>query len=83
MTTEDDLASRLGSLPTADVEDAVARRIGGRARVVLGREARLAKRPGLRRASRLYDGTVEPALVATACVVYLWWALDATLAIFR
>ncbi|GMV18852.1 MAG: hypothetical protein AMXMBFR56_70760 [Polyangiaceae bacterium] len=51
--------------------------------MVLGREARLAKRPALRRASRFYDGAVEPALVATACFVYLWWALDATMAIFR
>ncbi|MBE7486333.1 MAG: hypothetical protein HS104_40980 [Polyangiaceae bacterium] len=83
MSTEEELASRLGSLPTADVDGDVARRIGGRARVVLGREARLAKRPALRRASRFYDGAVEPALVATACFVYLWWALDATMAIFR
>lgn len=83
MSSEDDLASQLGSLPTADVEAGVARRIQGRARVVLGREARLAQRPGLRRASRLYDGTVEPTLVAAACFIYLWWALDATMAIFR
>jgi len=83
MSTEDDLASRLGALPSADVPGDVAARIQGRARVVLGREARLAKRPGLRRASRLYDGTVEPTLVAAACFVYLWWAFDATMAIFR
>lgn len=83
MTNEDDLASTLGSLPGADVGDDVARRIQGRARVVLRREARLKESPGLRRASRLYDGTVEPALVATACVVYLWWALDATMALLR
>jgi hypothetical protein len=83
MKSPDDLASQLGALPTSDVGDDVARRIQGRARVVLGREARLAKRPALRGASRLYDGAVEPALVAAACFVYLWWALDQTMALFR
>lgn len=83
MKNEDDIASALGSLPVADIGSDVSRRILGRAHTVLGREQRLAERPFLRRAARFYDGTLEPALAATACCVYLYWAVNVTLALLH
>lgn len=83
MSSEDDLLSALGSLPMADVPDELGERIQKRAHVVLAAERRLAARPGLRRASRIYSRAIEPVLVVSACVVYLGWAASVTLALLR
>jgi hypothetical protein len=83
MSSEDDLDIALGALPVADVDPRLAARIRGRAEVVLRHEERLAGRPGLRRASRMYSRVVEPAVVAGLCIGYVYWGLHATLALFH
>jgi hypothetical protein len=83
MSSDDDLLDALGSLPMADVPSERAARIKGRALVVLENERRLAGRPALRRASRLYSNAIEPALVAAACIIYLHWAFSAASAILH
>ncbi len=78
-----DLDERLGSLPTGDVDERLTARIRGRAGAVLSREQKLRGRPGLRRASRVYSRVIEPALVASACVLYAYWGVSATLALMQ
>jgi len=62
-------------LPSHDVGGEASARIRRRAHVALARSARLAQRPWLARADRVWNGAVEPALVGAAALVYLAWAV--------
>jgi hypothetical protein len=83
MSSEDELSVALGSLPVADVDPRVAASIRSRAAVVLAREHELIGRPNLRRASRAYSRVLEPTVVAALCIGYVYWGLNATLALFH
>jgi hypothetical protein len=83
MSSEDDLDRELSTLPVADVEPRLASSIRGRAAVVLDRERRYIDRPGLRRAARAYSRVVEPTVVTALCIGYVYWGLNATLALFQ
>jgi hypothetical protein len=83
MSSEDELSDALSSLPVADVDPRLAASIRGRARVVLAHEQRFIGRPGLRRASRAYSRVLEPTVVAALCIGYVYWGLNATLALFH
>lgn len=83
MSSEQDLSDALSSLPVADVDPRLAASIQGRARVVLAHEQRFIGRPGLRRASRVYSRVLEPTVVAALCIGYVYWGLNATLALFH
>lgn len=83
MSSEDDLSSALASLPVSDVSTELSNRIRGRAQVVLEHEKQLARRAGFRQASRVYSRALEPALVACACAVYLYWAFSQAAALLH
>jgi len=63
------------NLSIHDVDPATAERIRARALRLLERRTRLAARPTLARAERLWARFLEPALVAAAGLVYIGWAL--------
>lgn len=67
------------SLRAHDLAPEAAERIRLRARTILEHQQRLAARPGLARAHRVYTRYLEPLLVLGACVVYLSWAARVTL----
>jgi hypothetical protein len=73
----------LQSLASHDLDPIIAGRIRRRALAVLESERALAERPALARAARVYSRAIEPALVVGACVVYLGWAAQVTLALLR
>ena len=73
----------LSSLPTHDVDDATAERMRRRAQATLARQRDLADRPALAAFSRFYSARLEPALVITASVLYLSWAVSRTLQVFH
>lgn len=83
MSSEDDLTLALGSLPVADVDPRVAASIRGRAGIVLAHERKLVGRPGMRRLSRAYSRVLEPTVVVALCISYVYWGLNATLALFH
>lgn len=60
-------------LPTHDVDPRVGERIRRRARAALAEERRLLDRPLLARASRAWNGALEPALAAGVVGIYLAW----------
>ncbi len=71
----DPLLERLAALPAHDLASETAvEHMQARARRAFEREARLAERPALRRATHLYGRVLEPSVVALAAVVYLVWA---------
>ena len=78
--SSDDL---LDNLPTHDVEPRAGERIRRRAQAALHHERQLLGRPIARRVSRTYTRAIEPTLVVGACVVYLAWAVQATLALMH
>ena len=69
---DDELAPLAGS---ADVEPRASERMRLRAQNVLSRERRLAQRPWLARAERIYSGGIEPLFVASTVAGYLAWAV--------
>jgi hypothetical protein len=69
----------LSNLPPQDVSPERGERIRRRAQAALTRERELADRPTLAAFSRFYSSRLEPALVVTASVVYLSWAISQTL----
>jgi hypothetical protein len=71
------------SLSAHDLAPEAAERIRLRATTILDYERRLAARPGLARAHRVYTRYLEPMLVLSACVVYLTWAARVTLALLH
>ena len=73
----------LSPLPTHDVDDATAERMRRRAQATLARQRDLADRPALAAFSRFYSARLEPALVITASVLYLSWAVSRTLQVFH
>lgn len=73
----------LPELVSHDVDAVTADRIRSRAHALLRHERARAANPTLARAARLYDRTLEPALVIGACVVYLAWAAERTLELMR
>lgn len=73
------LARRLAALPVPDVDETAAESIRRRARNLLAHQRRLAGRPWLARANRIYTRYLEPTLVAAAVSVYLGWAFQTIL----
>ena len=80
MSSEDET---LPVLPDHDIDPRVGERIRRRAQAALASERRLVDRPHLARASRFYSRAIEPTLVVGACIVYLDWAIRATLALMH
>ena len=80
MSSEDE---RLPALVAHDIDPRIAERIRRRAHAVLESERALVGRPLAARASRLYSRAIEPTLVVGACVIYLEWAVRATLALMH
>jgi len=80
---DDDLTSELRGLPAHDLDPARAERLRRLARGVLTAERRLAARPALRAATRLWDRLLEPALVAGTTGMYLLWAFRKVLEIYQ
>jgi len=78
---DDSVLSQVGALPEIDVDARVSERIRRRAQSVLAHNARLARRPWLARADRVYTRVIEPPLVLAACVIYLVWAFQNVLAL--
>lgn len=78
MSAEDE---SLPALVAHDMDAHVAARIRRRAQATLASERALIGRPLAARASRIYSRAIEPGLVVVACVVYLSWAIQTTLAL--
>ncbi len=78
MSSDDEM-----DLARHDVDPVIAERIRRRAHAALRSERELAERPVLARMERVYSRAIEPTLVVGACVVYLGWAAQVTLALLR
>lgn len=72
---EQALERSLAELPGHDVEPRLAAQIQRRSRALFLDRSRLASRPWLRRFSRFYEVGIEPALVLSAALLYLAWAV--------
>lgn len=71
----DALDRSLAELPAHDVEATRAAQINRRSRALFLDRSRIASRPWLRVVTRFYEVGLEPALVVSAAVLYLAWAV--------
>ncbi len=83
MTTDDDLMAELRTLPERDVDARRADQLRRAARRVLVEERDLRERPALRAAVHLWDRVLQPALLTGVSCVYLIWAVQSVLALYR
>ncbi|HZS37898.1 MAG TPA: hypothetical protein VFF06_13770 [Polyangia bacterium] len=79
---DDPLLRDLARLPARPIDDLTGERVRRRAQAILDEERRLAARPWLRSATRVWSRAVAPALLAGSVGFYLWWSVSFTAALY-
>ena len=80
---DDPILRELSALPARDVERALGLRVQRVARQTFEREHRAGRSEWMATATRVWSGVLFPAVLASAAVVYLTWAVSAANALYR
>ena len=78
--TPDEIDEKLARLPRAEVDDLTGERVRRRAQAELGRARSLGR---LAPAADVWSRVVTPLLLASACGIYLIWAVRAAEALYQ